>query len=121
MPTPSPTGLAPGLAWLLLAFAGLLEIAWATALARSDGFRKLAPSAIAIVCMLASFLLLAQAMRTIPAGTAYAVWVGIGGAGLAIVGMIWLGEPASLPRIACVGLIVAGVIGLKLLVGPARP
>ena len=102
-------------AWLLLAVAGVLEVVWALGLKYSDGFTKVAPSAIVVVAAAASFWLLALAMRVLPAGTAYAVWVGIGAAGTALLGMVLLGEPATAARIACIALIVAGVFGLKLL------
>ncbi|MEN9315128.1 MAG: putative multidrug resistance protein SugE [Pseudomonadota bacterium] len=105
--------MSAGQAWALLFVAGLLEIAWALALKASDGFSRWLPSLVVVVGALASFWLLALAMRVLPAGTAYAVWTGIGAVGTAILGILWLGEPAGALRVACILLIVAGVIGLK--------
>jgi len=102
-------------AWALLFAAGILEIGWAIGLKYTDGFTRLWPSVWTIAAMVVSMYLLALAARTLPIGTAYAVWVGIGAAGAMILGMALLGEPRTIGRIACVGLIVAGVIGLKLL------
>ena len=107
----------PGAAWVLLAVAGVLEIVWALGLKYSDGFTRPLPSAIVVVGAAASFWLLSLAMRVLPAGTAYAVWVGIGAAGTALLGMVLLGESAAVARLACIGLIVAGVLGLRLLSG----
>lgn len=101
-------------AWLLLLAAGLLEIVWATALKQSDGLARLAPAAVAIVAAVVSFALLAAALARLPVGTAYAVWVGIGAAGVAIAGVVAFGDEATLPRFAFVALIVAGVLGLRL-------
>lgn len=103
------------MAWALLVAAGILEIGWAIGLKYTDGFTRLWPSVWTIAAMVVSMYLLALAARTLPIGTAYAVWVGIGAAGAMILGMVLLGEPRTLARAACVGLIVAGVIGLKLL------
>ena len=103
------------MAWALLIIAGLFEIGWAIGLKYTDGFTRLWPSVWTIAAMVVSMYLLALAARTLPIGTAYAVWVGIGAAGAMILGMALLGEPRTIARIACVGLIVAGVIGLKLL------
>lgn len=102
------------MAWALLVAAGILEIGWAIGLKYTDGFTRLWPSVWTIAAMVVSMYLLALAARTLPIGTAYAVWVGIGAVGAAILGMILLGEPRSAARIACIGLIVAGVAGLKL-------
>lgn len=102
------------MAWILLVAAGLLEIGWAIGLKYTEGFTRLWPSVWTIVAMIASMYMLAVAARTLPIGTAYAVWVGIGAAGAMILGMALLGEPRTLARVACVGLIVLGVIGLKL-------
>ena len=99
----------------MLVAAGLLEVVWAVALKYAAGFTRLWPSLIGIAAALASFALLAAALRNLPVGTAYAVWVGIGTVGVAIVGMAALGESASAARIVLLGLILAGVIGLKLL------
>jgi quaternary ammonium compound-resistance protein SugE len=103
------------MAWPLLVAAGILEIGWAIGLKYTEGFTRLWPSVWTIAAMVVSMYLLALAARTLPIGTAYAVWVGIGAAGAMILGMALLGEPRTVARIACVGLIVAGVIGLKLL------
>jgi len=102
-------------AWTMLVVAGVLEIVWALGLKYSDGFTRLVPSVVVFVGAAASFWLLSLAMRVLPAGTAYAVWVGIGAAGTALLGMALLGEPATAARLACIVLIVAGVLGLKLL------
>lgn len=101
------------MAWIYLVIAGLLEIAWAIGLKHTDGFSRLWPSVLTILAMIASFALLAQALRTIPVGTGYAVWTGIGAAGTAAIGMIWLGESRDVLRLVCLLLIVSGVIGLK--------
>lgn len=101
-------------AWLVLFVAGAFEIVWALGLKYSDGFSKLAPSIVVVVAAAASFWLLALAMRVLPAGTAYAVWTGIGAAGTALLGIVLLGEPAGAMRLACIALIVGGVLGLKL-------
>jgi quaternary ammonium compound-resistance protein SugE len=102
------------MAWALLVAAGILEIGWAIGLKYTDGFTRLWPSVWTIAAMVVSMYLLALAARTLPIGTAYAVWVGIGAAGAMVLGMALLGEPRSAARIVCVGLIVAGVVGLKL-------
>lgn len=102
-----------GQAWTLLVIAGLLEVGWAVGMKSTDGFTRPGPSAAVIVAALLSFYLLALAMKALPAGTAYAVWVGIGAAGAAVLGMALLGEGASLARIGSVLLIIAGVVGLR--------
>jgi quaternary ammonium compound-resistance protein SugE len=102
------------MAWLLLVVAGLLETAWAIALKQSAGFSKLLPSVLFVVLGVASLVLLALALRSLPVGTAYAVWTGIGAAGTAILGIVLLGEPAQALRLASIALIVAGVVGLNL-------
>ncbi|MDR5611210.1 MULTISPECIES: quaternary ammonium compound efflux SMR transporter SugE [Arsenophonus] len=102
------------MAWLILLIAGLLEIVWAIGLKYTQGFTRLTPSIITLVAMLFSVVLLAYAMKTLPTGTAYAVWTGIGAVGTAIIGIIFLGESASLFRLLSLGLIFAGIIGLKL-------
>ncbi|MBQ1013256.1 ligand-binding protein SH3 [Micromonospora sp. M51] len=102
------------MAWLVLVISGLLETAWAIALDRSAGFSRLIPSVVFVVTLLLSMAGLSYALRDIPVGTGYAVWVGIGAVGTALVGMLTLGESASLPRILCLLLVVAGVIGLKI-------
>jgi quaternary ammonium compound-resistance protein SugE len=106
-------------AWIYLIIAGLLEIVWAVGLKSTVGFTRLWPSVFTLSFMFASFFLLSLALKHLPIGTAYAVWTGIGAAGAAIVGMIFLGESRELARIACVLLIVGGVVGLKLLAKPA--
>ena len=103
------------MAWLLLIVSGLFETVWALALSASKGFTKLWPTLTFCVALLLSMAGLALALRSIPVGTGYAVWVGIGAIGTAVFGMLVLGEPASVARIACLVLIVAGVAGLKLL------
>lgn len=102
------------MAWIALLFAGLLEVVWAYAMKQSDGFTRLWPSIITLIAMIASFALLAYAMRTLPLGTAYTVWTGIGAVGAFIVGMIFLAEPANLLRVVAATLIVAGLILMKL-------
>lgn len=104
--------------WFILVLAGLFEIAWAIGLKQSDGFSRPLPTLITIACMVVSVVLLGIAVRTLPVGTAYAVWTGIGAVGVAIVGMTFLGEPKSLARIACIFLIAVGIVGLKLLAKP---
>ena len=99
--------------WWLLLLAGLLEIVWAVGLKYSDGFRKPGPTAITVLGMIASFYYLAQALKTLPVGTGYAVWTGIGAVGTAIVGIILFNESRELPRLLSIGLIVAGIVGLK--------
>ena len=103
-----------GLAWLYLVVAGLLEIVWAIGLKYTQGFTRLVPSAITIVAMIASVWFLALALKTIPVGTGYAVWTGIGAVGTAILGIILFAEPATAARLGCIGLIIAGILGLKL-------
>src|SRR6185312_7052125 len=93
--------------------AGLLEIGWAVGLKYTHGFTRLWPSVVTVAAMIASMGLLGLAVRTLPLGTAYAVWTGIGTAGTFVIGVLFLGEPASLLRLLCVALIVAGIIGLK--------
>ncbi|MEU9832200.1 SMR family transporter [Streptosporangium sp. NPDC048047] len=100
-------------AWVLLVLSGLMETAWAVALDRSDGFSRPVPSVIFAVTLVLSMAGLGYALKSIPVGTAYAVWVGIGAVGTAVAGMVWLGDSASLARIACLLLVVAGVVGLK--------
>jgi quaternary ammonium compound-resistance protein SugE len=102
------------MAWLLLFLAGAFEIAWAVGLKYSDGFTRFWPSVGTVVAMLVSMVLLALAMRSLPIGTAYAVWVGIGAVGTVIFGIALWNEPANAARMISVALIVAGVIGLKL-------
>jgi quaternary ammonium compound-resistance protein SugE len=101
------------MAWVWLLIAGLLEMAWAIGLKYTEGFTKLWPSVGTVLAMVLSFVLLGQALRVLPVGTAYAVWTGIGAAGTAVLGMVFLGESRELPRLLCLGLIVAGVVGLR--------
>jgi quaternary ammonium compound-resistance protein SugE len=101
------------MAWLVLIVSGLLETVWAIALDRSAGFTRPAPTAVFGMALVLSMAGLGYALRTIPVGTGYAVWVGIGAVGTALVGMIALNEPASLPRIVCLLLVLTGVAGLK--------
>lgn len=102
------------MAWLLLLIAGLLEIVWAVGLKQTDGFTRLWPTVITLTAMVASVVLLGIAMKSLPMGTSYAVWVGIGAVGTAAMGILFLGESASAGRLASLALILAGIIGLKL-------
>ncbi len=102
------------MAWTILIGAGLLEIVWAIALKFADGFTRFWPSAIGLVAALASFVMLSVALKSLPVGTAYAVWVGIGVLGVAMTGMIALGESVSVLRLTFLALILAGIIGLKM-------
>jgi quaternary ammonium compound-resistance protein SugE len=106
------------MAWLYLVIAGVLEIAWAIGMKQSQGWTRLWPSVWTLVTMILSFWLLSKAMNLLPAGTAYAVWTGIGAAGTALLGILILKEPAGAARIACILLIVAGVVGLKVFSKP---
>jgi len=100
--------------WIILILAGLFEVVWAVGLKYTEGFTRLWPSVATLAAMLVSFALLSHAMKSLPMGTAYAVWVGIGAVGAGIVGIMFLNEPANAGRIISLALIVAGVIGLKL-------
>ena len=102
------------MSWIILFIAGLLEVVWAIGLKYTHGFTRLTPSVITVTAMIVSIVLLSWAMRSLPVGTAYAVWTGIGAVGAAITGILLLGESASLARIASLALIVAGIVGLKL-------
>jgi quaternary ammonium compound-resistance protein SugE len=104
----------PTLPWIHLFIAGLLEVGWAIGLKYTEGWTRWWPSAGTIVLMIASFYFLSLSVRTLPAGTAYVVWTGIGAVGMALVGMAFLGEPRNAVRVLCLGLIVAGVVGLKM-------
>lgn len=108
---------SPAQAWILLAVAGLLETGWAVGMKYTDGFRHPVATAIVVAVALTSFWLLALAMRPLPVGTAYAVWVGIGAAGAAVLGIALFNEAATLARLGCIALIVGGVIGLRLVDG----
>lgn len=102
------------MAWVILVVAGLLEVCWAISLKYTEGFTRLLPTAITVVAMVLSMGLLGLAVRSLPIGTAYAVWTGIGTVGTVIVGILLLGEPATVLRLACVLLILTGIVGLKL-------
>jgi quaternary ammonium compound-resistance protein SugE len=100
--------------WILLIIAGLLEVVWAVGLKYTQGFSRLLPSAITLVAMVLSIVLLARALRTIPVGTGYAVWTGIGAVGTALVGILLLGEPRTAGRLIAIIAIIGGIVGLKL-------
>lgn len=102
------------MAWTYLFIAGLLEIGWAIGLKYTEGFTKLVPTVLTVGSMIASILMLGLALKNLPIGTAYAVWTGIGAVGTAILGIYLFAEPATVARLASIGLIVAGIIGLKL-------
>ena len=104
--------------WIVLVIAGLFEVAWATGLKYTEGFTRLWPSAWTVAAMAVSLLLLAQALKTLPIGTAYAVWTGIGAVGTAVIGIILFGESRDAMRLACIAVIVAGIAGLKLSSAP---
>jgi len=105
------------MAWAVLVGAGLLEIVWAIALKHADGFTRFWPSVIGLVAAAVSFVMLSSALRSLPVGTAYAVWVGIGALGVALAGIVALGESASPLRLGFLVLILVGVIGLKIVEG----
>ena len=102
------------MSWIWLIIAGVLEVAWAIGLKYAEGFTRLWPSVATVLLMLASFWCLAQAVRGLPLGTSYAIWTGIGAVGTAVLGMILFKEPATVARLLCMLLIVAGIVGLKL-------
>ena len=102
------------MAWFILVLAGLFEVGWAIGLKYTDGFTRLWPTVGTLAAMVISLGLLGVAMKTLPVGTSYAVWVGVGAVGTAILGIVLLGEPASAGRLISLGLIVAGIVGLKL-------
>ena len=108
------------MAWFYLLLAGLLEVGWAIGLKYTQGFSRLWPSVGTVACMVVSFSFLSLALKTLPVGTAYAVWTGIGAVGTAVLGMVLLGESRDTARIVCLVLIVAGIVGLKLVSGSAR-
>lgn len=101
------------MAWSILLVAGLMEIGWAIGLKYTEGFTRLVPSVLTAVAMVISVILLGLALKTLPVGTAYAVWTGIGAVGTAILGIVLFGDPATVARLASIGLIVAGIVGLK--------
>jgi quaternary ammonium compound-resistance protein SugE len=100
--------------WLLLVIAGLLEVGWAIGLKYTEGFTRVVPSVLTLAAMAGSVFLLGLAMKSLPVGTSYAVWVGVGAVGTAILGMVLFNEPASAGRLVSLGLIVAGIVGLRL-------
>ena len=102
------------MAWIYLAIAGLFEVGWAIGLKYTQGFTRLVPTVLTVASMVVSLGLLGLALKSLPVGTAYAIWTGIGTIGTAILGIVLLGEPANALRLACIGLIVAGIVGLKL-------
>ena len=102
------------MAWIILAVAGVLEIGWAIGLKYTDGFTRIGPTVATVAAMVASLILLGLAVRTLPVGTAYAVWTGIGTVGTVLLGIALFGEPADPLRLAFIAMIVAGIIGLKL-------
>lgn len=102
------------MAWLTLLIAGIFEIGWAIGLKYTHGFTRLMPTVLTVASMVVSLGLLGIALKTLPVGTAYAVWTGVGTVGTAILGMVLLGESTAVLRLVCIGLIVAGIVGLKL-------
>jgi quaternary ammonium compound-resistance protein SugE len=102
------------MAWVILTIAGLLEVGWAIGLKYTDGFTRLWPTLWTVAAMIGSLWLLGIAMKSLPVGTAYSVWVGVGAIGTVVLGIVLLGEPATAGRLASVALIVAGIVGLKL-------
>jgi quaternary ammonium compound-resistance protein SugE len=100
--------------WFLLIVAGLFEVGWAIGLKYTEGFTKPVPTVLTVLSMIVSLYLLGLALRDLPVGTAYAVWTGVGAVGTAALGIALLGDPATIGRLACIGLIVAGIGGLKL-------
>jgi quaternary ammonium compound-resistance protein SugE len=106
--------VSTGSAWLILFIAGLCEVGWAVGLKYTEGFSRLWPSAATLAAMTASVVLLGWSLKVLPLGTAYAVWTGIGAVGTAILGMFLFGESREVLRFVCIGLIVAGIVGLKL-------
>ncbi|RAO77740.1 quaternary ammonium compound efflux SMR transporter SugE [Dyella jiangningensis] len=103
--------------WIYLALAGLLEVVWAVGLKYTEGFSRLWPSVVTVSAMTASIILLAMAVKTLPIGTAYAIWTGIGAVGAVLLGIVLFGDSASPLRLVCVGLVVVGMVGLKLTSG----
>jgi quaternary ammonium compound-resistance protein SugE len=107
--------VSTGFAWLILFIAGLCEVGWAVGLKYTEGFSRLGPSLATVAAMIVSVVLLGWSLKVLPLGTAYAVWTGIGAVGTAILGMILFGESREVARVLCIVLIVAGIVGLKLL------
>jgi quaternary ammonium compound-resistance protein SugE len=108
------------MAWTVLFVAGLLEVGWAIGLKYTEGFTRLAPSVLTLTSMAGSVIMLGPALKTLPIGTGYAVWTGIGAVGTALLGIVLFGEPATALRLASIGLIVAGIVGLKLVTWSAQ-
>ena len=102
------------MAWIILVLAGLFEVGWAIGLKYTEGFTRLWPSVGTVAAMVVSVVLLGWAMRTLPVGTAYAVWTGIGAIGTVVLGIVLFHEPATVARLVCIGLILAGIVGLKI-------
>jgi quaternary ammonium compound-resistance protein SugE len=102
------------MAWIYLLVAGLFEIAWAIGLKYTEGFSRLVPSVLTVAAMILSLALLGLALKTLPVGTAYAIWTGVGAVGTAALGIYLFAEPASAARLGCIGLVVAGIVGLKI-------
>jgi quaternary ammonium compound-resistance protein SugE len=102
------------MAWVYLIIAGLFEMGWAIGLKYTDGFTRLVPTALTVAAMIVSVILLGLALRDLPVGTGYAIWTGFGTVGTALLGMYLFGDPATVARLACIGMIVAGIVGLKL-------
>ena len=102
------------MAWIYLFIAGLLEVVWAIGLKYTEGFTKLRPSVVTAAAMILSFIFLSQALKTLPVGTAYAIWTGIGAVGTTVIGIMLFGESREAGKIVCILLIVAGIVGLKL-------
>ena len=107
--------MSTGSAWLVLFVAGLCEVGWAVGLKYTEGFSRLWPSAATLLAMVVSVVLLGWSLKTLPLGTAYAVWTGIGAVGTALLGIVLFGESREIGRLVCIVLIVAGIVGLKLL------
>lgn len=107
--------MSPTQAWLILAVAGLCEVGWAVGLKYTEGFSRLWPSVATVLAMIASVVLLSCSLKVLPLGTAYAIWTGIGAVGTAILGIYLFGESRDVARLLCIGLIVAGIVGLKVL------
>jgi quaternary ammonium compound-resistance protein SugE len=105
------------MSWIILIIAGLLEVTWAVGLKYTQGWTKLWPSVITVIAMSLSVYLLSLAVKNLPVGTAYAVWTGIGAVGAALIGMLFLNEPRQAARLVCLGLIVIGIIGLRIVSG----
>jgi quaternary ammonium compound-resistance protein SugE len=107
-------GMSSTSSWIVLVIAGLLEVVWAVGLKYTHGFTRVMPSVVVVIALIASVYLLSVAARTLPIGTAYAVWVGIGATGAALLGIALFQEPLTIARAACLALLVASIIGLKL-------